>query len=32
MGVENIKASLQVAETVETTAATTDAEEDDLPF
>ena len=32
MGVENIKASLQVAETVETTAATTDVEEDDLPF
>ena len=33
MGVENIKASLQVAETVETTtAASTDEEEDDLPF
>jgi len=32
MGVENIKASLQVAETVETTTASTDAEEDDLPF
>lgn len=33
MGVENIKANLQVAETVETTtAASTDEEEDDLPF
>lgn len=33
MGVENIKASLQVAETVETTTvASTDEEEDDLPF
>ena len=32
MGVENIKANLQVAETAETTATSTDEEEDDLPF
>jgi hypothetical protein len=33
MGVENVKANLQVAETVETTTVTsTDEEEDDLPF
>ena len=32
MGVENIKANLQVAETVETTTTSTDVEEDDLPF
>lgn len=33
MGVENVKANLQVAETVETTTvSSTDEEEDDLPF